>query len=152
MDNECIDFRAKVTDDHDYKPYLDAVKDGYLKESAIDTALVRLFTARIKLGHVRSAADGSLHEDRRRANWTAPSIAHWRSSWPMSRMVLLKNDGALPLKTTGTKILVVGPLAEQTRMLLGNYNGIPTHTVSILEGLKQEFAGDTINFMQGTGF
>ena len=31
MDNECIDFRAKVTDDHDYKPYLDAVKDGYLE-------------------------------------------------------------------------------------------------------------------------
>ena len=67
-------------------------------------------------------------------------------------MVLLKNDGALPLKTTGAKILVVGPLAEQTRVLLGNYNGIPTHTVSILEGLKQEFAGDSINYMQGTGF
>ena len=47
---------------------------------------------------------------------------------------------------------MVGPLAEQTRVLLGNYNGIPTHTVSILEGLKQEFAGDTIQFMQGTGF
>ncbi len=29
MDNECIDFRAKVTDDHDYKPYIDAVKQGY---------------------------------------------------------------------------------------------------------------------------
>jgi len=67
-------------------------------------------------------------------------------------MVLLKNDGVLPLKTNGAKILVVGPLAEQTRVLLGNYNGIPTHTVSILEGLKQEFAGDTIQFMQGTGF
>ena len=37
-------------------------------------------------------------------------------------------------------------------MLLGNYNGIPTHTVSILEGLKQEFAGDSINFVEGTGF
>ena len=50
MDNECIDFRAKVTDDHDYKPYLDAVKQGYLKESEIDTAVMRLFTARMKLG------------------------------------------------------------------------------------------------------
>jgi len=29
MDNECIDFREKVTDDHDYKPYLDAVRLGY---------------------------------------------------------------------------------------------------------------------------
>ena len=49
MDNECIDF-AKVRDDHDYKAYLDAYKQGMLKESEIDTALVRLFTARMKLG------------------------------------------------------------------------------------------------------
>src|SRR5579863_7544386 len=50
MDNECIDFRAKVTDDHDYKPYIDAVKQGSLKESEIDVAVTRLFTARMKLG------------------------------------------------------------------------------------------------------
>jgi beta-glucosidase len=151
MDNECIDFRAKVTDDHDYKPYVDAVKDGYLKESAIDTALVRLFTARVKLGlfdppqmvpYTKIAAS-ELDSAEHRA--LALKLAN-------ESMVLLKNDGVLPLKTTGAKILVVGPLAEQTRVLLGNYNGIPTHTVSILEGLKQEFAGDTINFMQGTGF
>ena len=67
-------------------------------------------------------------------------------------MVLLKNDGVLPIKTTGTKIAVVGPLANQTRVLLGNYNGIPTHTVSILEGMKKEFAGATINYVPGTGF
>ena len=151
MDNECIDFRAKVTDNHDYKPYLDAVKDGYLKESAIDTALVRLFTARIKLGlfdppqmvpYTKIDA-GQLDSAEHRA--LALKLAN-------ESLVLLKNDGTLPLKTTGTRILVVGPLAEQTRMLLGNYNGIPTHTVSILEGLKQEFAGDSINFVEGTGF
>src|ERR1700738_1580847 len=50
MDNECGDFFAKVNDDHDYRPYLDAVKQGFLKESDIDVALVRLFTARMKLG------------------------------------------------------------------------------------------------------
>ena len=49
MDNECIDF-AKVKDDHDYRPYYDAYKQGFLKESEIDTALIRLFTARMKLG------------------------------------------------------------------------------------------------------
>ena len=151
MDNECIDFRAKVTDDRDYRPYLDAVKDGYLKESAIDTALVRLFMARMKLGlfdppqmvpYTRIAAS-ELDSAEHRA--LALKLAN-------ESMVLLKNDGALPLKTIGVKILVVGPLAEQTRVLLGNYNGIPTHTVSILEGLKQEFAGDNLQFMQGTGF
>ena len=50
MDNECADFFAKVTDDHDYKPYVEAVQQGYLPEAALDTALVRLFTARIRLG------------------------------------------------------------------------------------------------------
>jgi beta-glucosidase len=50
MDNECVDWMTKVTDDHDYKPYLDAVKQGYLKESEMDVALVRQFTARMKLG------------------------------------------------------------------------------------------------------
>jgi beta-glucosidase len=44
-------------------------------------------------------------------------------------MVLLKNDGVLPLKTSGIKIAVVGPLADQTKVLLGNYNGQPSHTV-----------------------
>ena len=46
----------------------------------------------------------------------------------------------------------MGPLADQTRVLLGNYNGIPTHTVSILEGMRKEFASDTIDYLQGTGF
>ena len=41
------------------------------------------------------------------------------------------------------KIAVVGPLANQTKVLLGNYNGAPTHTVSILDGLASEFPGAT---------
>src|SRR5665213_334652 len=49
MDNECITF-GEVTGDADYKPYVEAVQQGYLAESAIDTALIRLFTARIRLG------------------------------------------------------------------------------------------------------
>ena len=47
---------------------------------------------------------------------------------------------------------MIGPLAEQTRVLLGNYNGIPTHTVSILEGLQKEFGTERINFVPGTQF
>jgi beta-glucosidase len=50
MDNECIDFVTKVKDDHDYKPYIEAVQQGYLSEGAVDTALIRLFTARMRLG------------------------------------------------------------------------------------------------------
>jgi beta-glucosidase len=151
MDNECIDFRAKVHDDHDYKPYIDAVKQGSLKESEIDTALVRLFTARMKLGMFDppemvpyTKIDEKLLDS---AQHRALALKLANES-----MVLLKNDGVLPLKTKGVKIAVVGPLADQTSVLLGNYNGIPTHTVSIMEGLKKEFPGATINYVPGTGF
>jgi beta-glucosidase len=67
-------------------------------------------------------------------------------------MVLLKNDGTLPLRTSGMKIAVVGPLANQTKVLLGNYNGSPTYTVSILDGILREFSGDTVAYVPGTQF
>jgi beta-glucosidase len=151
MDNECADYIDKVSDNHDYKPYLDAVNLGYLKESDIDTAVTRLFTARMKLGLFDppemvpyNSIDESLLD----------SAAHRRLARKIANesMVLLKNDGVLPLKSSGIKIAVIGPLADQTAVLLGNYNGTPTHTVSILEGLRKEFAGATINYVPGTKF
>jgi beta-glucosidase len=151
MDNECIDFRAKVRDDHDYRPYIDAVKQGFLKESEIDVALTRLFTARMRLGMFDPPEMVPYTKiDEKLLN----SAEHRALALKLANesMVLLKNDGMLPLKTSGVKIAVVGPLADQTRVLLGNYNGIPTHTVSVLEGLKKEFPGATIDFVPGTGF
>lgn len=150
MDNECIAF-AKVKDDHDYKPYLDAYKQGILKESEIDIALIRLFTARMKLGMFDPPElvpysridEKKLDSAEHRA--MAREIAN-------KSMVLLKNDGILPLKKGPTRIAVVGPLADQTRYLLGNYTGQPTHTVSVLEGLKAEFPEAQINFVAGTQF
>jgi beta-glucosidase len=151
MDNECADFFAKVTDDHDYKPYVDAVKQGYLNESEIDTALRRLFTARMKLGMFdppemvpyTKIDEKELDSAEHRA--LARRLAN-------ESMVLLKNDGVLPLKTTAMKIAVIGPLADQTKVLLGNYNGVPSHTVSVLEGLKAEFPAAQINYVPGTQF
>ena len=110
-------------------PIIDAVKQGFLKESEIDTALVRLFTARMKLGMFdppemvpySKIDESELNSAANRA--LARKIAN-------ESMVLLKNDGVLPLKTAVKKIAVVGPLADQTKVLLGNYNGQPTHTVS----------------------
>jgi beta-glucosidase len=151
MDNECGDFFAKVSDDHDYKPYLDAVKQGFLKESEIDVPLVRLFTARMKLGMFDPPELVPYTKiDEKELN----SAEHHALALKLANesMVLLKNDGILPLKTSGIKIAVVGPLADQTKVLLGNYNGIPLHTVSILEGLQNEFSNATIKYVQGTQF
>ncbi len=65
MDNECADFFAKRTDDQDYRPYLDAVKQGLLQESdhrhRRHASLHRAHQAR----HVRPAGDGALHQNRR---------------------------------------------------------------------------------------
>ena len=150
MDNECIDF-SKVNDDHDYKPYLDAYRQGILKESEIDRALIRLFTARIKLGMfdppelVPYANIDPKKLDSAEHRAMARDIAN-------KSMVLLKNNGILPLKKGATRIAVIGPLADQTRYLLGNYTGTPTHTVSVLEGLKMEFPDAQINFIPGTQF
>ncbi len=151
MDNECIDAGPDVTDDHDYAPYLEAVKQGFLKESDIDIALTRLFTARIKLGMFdppdlvpyTKIDEKLLDSPQHRA------LAHRLAN---ESIVLLKNDGILPLKASGLKIAVVGPLADQRRVLLGNYNGNPTHTITLLEGLRAEFPGAQIRYEPGTQF
>jgi beta-glucosidase len=150
MDNECVDFQDKVNDDHDYRPYLDAVQQGYLAESAIDTALVRLFTARIRLGMFDPA---SLVPYSKLDPGQLDSTAHRNLARRLAAesMVLLKNDGVLPLRSV-QRIAIIGPLAEQTRALLGNYNGNPTHTVSVLEGMKAEFPGARITYVAGTQF
>ena len=150
MDNECIDF-AKVKDDHDYRPYIEAVQQGYLGETAMDTALVRLFTARIKLGMFDPPEMVPYTKIEGKELDSAEHRALARKLADES-MVLLKNDGTLPLKSGIGKIAVVGPLADQTRVLLGNYNGSPTHSVSVLAGLKAEFPNAKITFVPGTQF
>ena len=149
MDNECIDF-AKVTDDHDYHPYIDAVQQGYLPEGTVDTALIRLFTARIRLGMFDPPEMVPYSKIDEKVLDSAEHRALARKMANES-MVLLKNDGVLPLKTV-KHIAVVGPLADQTAALLGNYNGTPTHTVSVLEGMKAEFPQAKITYVPGTQF
>src|SRR5205823_7786086 len=128
----------------------EAVQQGYLPENAMDTALIRLFTARIRLGMFDPAEVDPYSKiekselDSKAHRVLARQIAN-------ESMVLLKNDGVLPLKTV-KRIAVVGPLADQTAVLLGNYNGTPTHTVSVLEGMKAEFPQAKITYVPGTQF
>jgi beta-glucosidase len=150
MDNECVTFTSRFGEPVE-KAYIDAVQQGYLPESTLDTALIRLFTARMKLGMFdppdmvpytkidEKELDSAEHRD------LARKLAN-------EAMVLLKNDGALPLKPGIRKIAVVGPLADQTRPLIGNYAGQPTHIVSVMEGLHAEFPNATITFVPGTQF
>jgi beta-glucosidase len=150
MDNECIDSLEKVQDDHDFRPYIEAVQQGYLSEQAVDAALIRLFTARVRLGMFdppSKVSYANIDESE------LDSAAHRRLAGRLAdeSMVLLKNDGVLPLKAP-KHIAIIGPLAEQTAVLLGNYNGLPTHTVSVLDAMKAEFPGAQITYVPGTQF
>ncbi|HEV2270473.1 MAG TPA: glycoside hydrolase family 3 C-terminal domain-containing protein [Steroidobacteraceae bacterium] len=149
MDNECFGFAAGK-DGSDYQPFLEAVQQGYLPVSAIDTALVRLFTARIRLGMFDPPS--IVPYDHIPAS-ELDSTAHRALALRLAdeSMVLLKNDGVLPLKSV-KRIAVVGPLADQTAVLLGNYNGTPTHTVTLLEGLRAAFPQAKITYVPGTQF
>jgi beta-glucosidase len=151
MDNECADFFTVTKDDHDYRPYIDAVKQGLLTEADLDVTLKRLFTARMRLGMFdpddkvpyaktpESEIDSAPHRE------LALKIAR-------ESMVLLKNDGTLPLAPSVKKILVVGPLAESVQVLHGNYAGTASHAVTALEGIRKQFAGAQVSFEPGTNF
>ncbi|MFR9628043.1 MAG: glycoside hydrolase family 3 N-terminal domain-containing protein [Rikenellaceae bacterium] len=65
-------------------------------------------------------------------------------------IVLLENkDNILPLDKNIKHIAVVGPNADDQRMLWGNYHGRPSHTITILEGIKSEFPNFEITYIKG---
>ena len=152
VDNDCTEFGRRAGPTSDYDPYREAMQQGLLPESVVDQSLRRLFTVRMKLGlfdppsmvPYAQIPDAVLNSDPHRA--LALKLAR-------ESMVLLKNDGILPLKRAAVKrIAVVGPLADQSDVLLGNYHGTPLHPVTALDGLKAEFPDAQIVFEPGTDF
>src|SRR5207244_1382955 len=67
-------------------------------------------------------------------------------------IVLMKNDGTLPLKDSVKKIAVLGPLAESARVLEGNYNGTPSHSTTALAGIRQQFPSADVTYAPGMNF
>jgi beta-glucosidase len=151
MDNECADFFTITKDDHDYKPFVDAVKQGLLTEADLDVSLRRLFTARMRLGMFDPPEKVPYAQT---PDSEIDSAAHRELALKMAResMVLLKNDGALPFAAGVKKILVVGPLADSAQVLHGNYSGTASHAVTALEGIRKQFAGAQVSFEAGTNF
>ena len=65
-------------------------------------------------------------------------------------LVLLKNDGVLPLRKDLKTIAVVGPTADDLVTLLGNYNGTPSHPVTILAGIRAAVSpGTKVTYARG---
>ena len=135
-----------------YKSLTKAVKDGLLPESALNTAVERLFTARFRLGMFDSA---SMNPYARIPMSEDDSPAHRALALKMAResMVLLKNDNDfLPLKQNVHTIAVIGPNAASLAAIEGNYNAIPSHPVLPLDGMRKEFSNAKILYAQGSPY
>ena len=124
--------------------YKQALARGFISVGDIDRALVRLFSARLRNGDLpglvtKPAAPGlPLTTDEHSA--LALKAAE-------KSIVLLKNDGVLPFKP-GMKIAVVGPLADSTNVLRGNYSSMQSAPpVSVLEGLRAALPGAEIAYV-----
>lgn len=134
----------------EYGSLLNALELGYITENEINTSVKRLFEARFKLGLFDPpskvgyasipATDYNTEANRRLAREVA------RQS-----IVLLKNDkNVLPFSRKVKSIAVIGPYSNDTSVLLGNYNGIPSQPVTILNGiLSRAGKGIKVVYCQG---
>lgn len=131
----------------DYKSLPQALEAGFITEQQMDVSIRRLLQARFELGDF---------DPDEMVPWTkipASVIAsknHKQLALNAAResMVLLKNDGTLPLSPS-QKIVVMGPNANDSVMMWGNYNGMPTATTTILQGIQQH--ASQVSYIDGCG-
>src|SRR5262245_1305374 len=125
-----------LTCGREYRSLVKAVKDGLITEAEIDTALKRLMTTRFRLGMFDPPEMVAYARIPYSMN-TAPAHRELSLKTARESIVLLKNENnTLPLRGNIKSIAVIGPNADAPEVLLGNYNGQPTHSVTPLAGIK----------------
>lgn len=127
----------------EFKSLVNAVKQGLISEEAIDRAVRRLFKARFQLGMFDPPERVPYAQIPYEVN---DCEEHRKLALEMAResMVLLKNEGGLlPLKKDLKAIAVIGPNADSKKVLLGNYNGMPSKYVTALEGIRAKVSPQT---------
>jgi len=134
----------------EYASLVNAVHDGLISEPEIDAAVKRLFTARFHLGMFDPAALVPFGRIPASKN-DSPRHADLALETARASVVLLKNDGVLPLRSGLRSIAVVGPNADALAALEGNYNAIPSHPVTPLEALRRRYPRD-IQYAQGATY
>ena len=113
-----------------------AIKKGLLAEPDVDQALRHIFIARFGLG-MFDPPDLVPYSRIPMSAVDSPAHAALALKAAQESIVLLKNNGVLPLDRARLKRLaVIGANADSVRVLLGNYNGTPSHPVTILQGLR----------------
>ena len=133
-----------------YQTLIAAVESGYITEDEIDVSMRRIIKGWIDLG-ILDSKDNTPWADLPYS--IVASEAHAQQALNVARksMVLLKNDNnVLPLKPEKIrKIAVLGPNAADSTMMLGNYNGDPTHVVTILDGIKAAYPDAEVTYERG---
>jgi len=120
----------------------DAVRMGFVEVATIDRSVRRLFTTRFKLGEFDPRERVPFRSIPRSA---IRSPAHVELSYETAvrSMVLLKNDGVLPLDKNRLKSLyLAGPNALAPEALLGNYHGLSPRLVTFVEGITEVASAD----------
>lgn len=136
----------EMPDPDAFPALLTLVESGELEEQALDVAVKRILTEKFRMGLFETPytpegkADAFIGNDTHRA--LALQVAE-------QSVVLLKNDGILPLDPTAYKrVAVIGPHADET--LLGGYSDVPRRTTSIFQGI-QAYLGDTASVTHALG-
>jgi beta-glucosidase len=134
----------------DYNALVRAVQQGLITEREIDGVLYHTLWTRFRLGLFDPAGKVPYSKYSIKDNDTPE---HRQVALEIARqsLVLLKNDGILPLDRSKIKrIAVIGPNGNSKSMLHGNYHGSASHPVSILDGIKQS-AGTNIEISFALG-
>ncbi|WP_229219523.1 glycoside hydrolase family 3 C-terminal domain-containing protein [Duganella sp. BJB1802] len=128
-----------------------AVRQGLLAEADVDRAVLRLLEARIRLGLLETPADRPFQRITA-SDYDTPANRALNLEAARQSLVLLKNDGLLPLRQAPARIAVIGPNADSVDALVGNYNGTPSHPVTVLQGLRARFPNARVDYIEGTGW
>jgi beta-glucosidase len=127
-----------------------AVRKGLVTEAMIDVSVRRLMLARLRLG---------MFDPDDRVKWAripykvnqAPEADRLARRAADASMVLLKNDGVLPLSPNIGTLAVIGPTADEVMALLGNYYGTPAAPVTVLNGIRAGVGAKTkVLYSRGT--
>jgi len=130
-----------------YLHILNAYEHGLVSEETITESCTRLFTTRYLLGLFDDNEFDSIPYEK------VECKKHLELSERAAResMVLLKNNGILPLDKEAVKTIgVIGPNANSRASLIGNYHGTSSEYITILEGIKT-FAKDEIRVLYSDG-
>ena len=136
-----------------YLTLLNAVKDGLIPEAQIDASLRRLFNIRYRLG-MFDPPSMVKYTNAPETTLEAPEHKALALKMAQQSIVLLKNaNNTLPLKKTIKKIAIVGPNADNRVAVLGNYNGMPSEIVTVLDGIKAKLGNSVqIQYEKGSTF